>query len=137
LSSPTEADDITQEALASAWRLRSRFDESRGSARSWLLMLTVNEVRRHRRRSRQVPPPYPEIPDDGAADVLADLDLRAAIGLLTMRQQTAVAAYYYLDLPVDEVAVVMDCSPGTVKSTLAAARERLHALLQKDTDDAS
>jgi hypothetical protein len=23
-----------------------------------------------------------------------------------MRQQTAVAAYYYLDLPVDEVAVV-------------------------------
>ena len=102
-----------------------------------MLTLTADQVRRLRRRNWRVPPPQREVPDAGAVDAHADLDLRAAIKQLTHRQQLAVTAYYYLDLAVDDVAAVMACSPGTVKSTLAAARDRLHALLKEDTDDAS
>jgi RNA polymerase sigma factor (sigma-70 family) len=132
LTSAAEADDIVQEALTSAWRLTERFDERKGSARTWLLTLTADQVRQHRRRTRRVPTPVGTSPDEGAFDVQADVDLRAAIRKLTQRQQLAVAAYYYLDLAVDDVAAVMACSPGTVKSTLAAARERLHLLLKED-----
>jgi RNA polymerase sigma-70 factor (ECF subfamily) len=44
----------------------------------------------------------------------------------------AVELHYYLDLPVNDIAQVMRCSPGTVKSTLADARARLLQHLGKD-----
>ena len=68
-------------------------------------------------------------------DPRVDLDLRAAIRDLTERQQVAVAAYYYLDLAVEDVAAIMGCSAGTVKSTLADARARLRALLTEGDSD--
>jgi DNA-directed RNA polymerase specialized sigma24 family protein len=40
--------------------------------------------------------------------------------------------YYHLGLPVADVAAVMACSPGTVKSTLADARLRLRRELGED-----
>ena len=65
------------------------------------------------------------------ADV-PDLDLRSALRRLTGRQRLAVELYYYAGLPVAECALVMSCAEGTVKSTLAAARERLRADLEGD-----
>jgi RNA polymerase sigma-70 factor (ECF subfamily) len=69
----------------------------------------------------------------GAAETSLDgaaaLDLTRAVRQLSARQRLAVSLYYYLDLPVAEVAVAMSCSPGTVKSTLSDARHRLQELL--------
>ena len=42
--------------------------------------------------------------------------------------------HYFVGLTVDETAAVMDCSTGTVKSTLFDARTRLRALLGDDDD---
>ena len=50
------------------------------------------------------------------------------------RQQLAVHLHYFLGLTVDEAAAVMDCTPGTVKSTLFDARSRLRAVLGDDDD---
>ena len=38
--------------------------------------------------------------------------------------------YYFLGLPVAEAAAVMNCSEGTVKSTLADARAKLRPVLE-------
>ena len=62
----------------------------------------------------------------------ADVDLRAALQKLTDRQRAAVALHYYLGVPVADVAEVLGCAPGTVKSTLSDARGRLRALLGED-----
>jgi RNA polymerase sigma-70 factor (ECF subfamily) len=67
-----------------------------------------------------------------ADTVPAQLDLSVALARLSERQRLAVALHYYLGLPVAEAAVVMACSPGTVKSTLSDARARLRAILGDD-----
>jgi DNA-directed RNA polymerase specialized sigma24 family protein len=99
-----DPDDIVQEALIRAWKKRSSFDPARGSARTWLLALT------------------------------ADLDLRRAIAGLSARQRQAVLLVYYVDLSVAEAARTMNCSEGTVKSTLSDARARLAKLLEDGND---
>jgi len=48
-------------------------------------------------------------------------------------QQLAVELHYYVGLSIAEVAAVMRCSDGTVKSTLSDARKRMLPALQEVT----
>lgn len=52
-------------------------------------------------------------------------EVEREVALLPPRQRAAVALYYVLGLPVQECAAAMQCRPGTVKSLLFHARERL------------
>ncbi|MDQ1724231.1 MAG: hypothetical protein QOG52_1259 [Frankiaceae bacterium] len=124
-----DREDVVQDALALAWRKRDRFDASRGSARSWLLALVADQARKsHRRAARR--PRSVTLPDlDSGGQVECSVDVERAIRRLSVRQKLAVDLYYFLDLPVAEVAAVMGCSEGTAKSTLADARTRLHDYL--------
>lgn len=124
----SDVDDVVQEALASAWRQRDRFDPGRGSARTWLLTLTADQARRLHRRALRVPVPMSDVPVAGS-DELPDPDLDRAVRALPSRQRLAVELFYYLGLPVSEVAPVMGCAEGTVKSTLADARVRMRRTL--------
>jgi RNA polymerase sigma factor (sigma-70 family) len=120
-----DAEDVVQEAVTTAWRKWDRFDASRGTPRAWLLSLTADHARRHWRRMASLPMPIAEIEPAPHAESSPDLDLRAEVIKLRGQQRLAVELYYYLDLPVSEVAQVMRCSEGTVKSTLSDARARL------------
>jgi RNA polymerase sigma-70 factor (ECF subfamily) len=125
-----DGDDVLQEALSAAWRKRGQFDATRGTARNWLLAIVADQAYKGRRRLR----PTSDLEDVAvdAHDASVDVDLRAALGRLTPRQRTAVALHYYLGLPVADVADVLGCSAGTVKSTLSDSRHRLRALLGED-----
>ena len=46
-----------------------------------------------------------------------------------------VGLHYYVDLPVDEVAAVLGLASGTVKSTLADARERIRRHLTREESE--
>ncbi len=116
-------EDALQEALAAAWRKRTQFDASRGNARNWLLAIVADQAMKGRRRHRLVEP-LRDLADE-STDSDADLDLRRALSRLTVRQRTAVTLHYYLGLPVAEVADILGCSAGTVKSTLSDSRARL------------
>ena len=132
---PDEAwEDVLQEALAAAWRKRGQFDSRRGSLRVWLLAIVADQAHKQRRRTR----PALELADAPAprADPDTDVDLHAALARLSDRQRTTLTLYYYVGLPVAEVAEVLGCRPGTVKSTLADARRRLRDLLGEDYRDA-
>ena len=68
----------------------------------------------------------------------AELDpgLWDAVHALSLRQREAIVLRYVLDLEQHEIADAMGVSPGTVASTLHAARARLHAALGgADPDD--
>lgn len=130
------ADDVLQEALASAWRSRHRFDARRGTPRAWLLAIVANEAHEYRRavgKNRQV---GAEVPADQHAGRTADealaLDVTAALERLSHRQRAVVALHYYLGFSVADCSEVLGCSDGTVKSTLSDARRRLRAILGED-----
>lgn len=121
------ADDLVQECLARAWTKRDQFDGARGSARGWLFAIMADRPRRRWRRRERTPSIDRRELDPGASTDRATgrIDLRRAVDALPARQRTAVTLHYYLDLSVAEVADVMRCSVGTVKSTLHDARKRL------------
>lgn len=132
LVGPQESDDVVQDALALAWRTWSRFDPARGSARSWLLALVADQARKaHRWRLRR-DRPVPLTVTDSQPPTEPAVDIERALAGLSARQRLAVDLYYYLDLPVADVAAVMGCAEGTAKSTLADARSRLRDLLGDD-----
>lgn len=124
-------EDVVQEALSTAWRKWAAFDPARGSPRSWLLALVADRARKWRRwhlRGARVLP----APDQSGPGPERAVDLERALARLTGRQKLAIDLYYYLDLPIRDVAAVMGCSGGTAKSTLADARRRLHIYLGDD-----
>jgi RNA polymerase sigma factor (sigma-70 family) len=103
------------------------FDQRRGSATSWLLALTVHQARKARRRS--VVQQRTLLAEPEHAPSARDLDVEHALDRLSRRQRIAVELYYFLGLPVKEIAAVMSCSEGTVKSTMSDARRRLRTIL--------
>jgi RNA polymerase sigma factor (sigma-70 family) len=125
-------EDVLQEALTTAWRKRAKFDAERGSARNWLLALTADQARKAHRRSIRQPKSLLIDAPGKASTQDRDVDIERAIGRLSNRQKLAVDLYYYLGLPVADVARVMQCAEGTVKSTLADARARLRNELGED-----
>jgi RNA polymerase sigma factor (sigma-70 family) len=129
LTSAADSDDVVQEALVRAWRKRSKYDETRGTAQSWLLAIVADRARRHRTRTRATG----ELIDLPALrpDVERGLDLDHAIADLPKRQRLAVELHYLIGLDVRECAAVMGCSDGTVKSTLFDARAKLRGVLEE------
>jgi RNA polymerase sigma factor (sigma-70 family) len=61
-------------------------------------------------------------------------DLRRALAGLTTRQRAVLVLRYWEDLPEYEVAELLGCSVGTVKSTASRALAHLRARLTAQTD---
>jgi RNA polymerase sigma factor (sigma-70 family) len=125
-----DCDDLVQDALIRAWRRRETFRPDRGSIKSWLIAILLDQARRRRTRLRDLRLPHMSSeralgPDDGDR-----LDVEDAIRRLPMRQRQVVTMFYLADLPIDEVAAVLSLRPGSVKAHLARARETLRTLLE-------
>jgi RNA polymerase sigma-70 factor (ECF subfamily) len=122
LAGPDGADDLLQDTLGRAWDKRGQFDPQRGTPRAWLFAIMADRARRIRRLTpRPLELRLSADPLTGGADVIG-IDVRRAVAALPRRQRVAVTLHYYLDLPIAEVAQLMGCSTGTVKSTLHDAR---------------
>jgi RNA polymerase sigma factor (sigma-70 family) len=122
-------EEIAQEALARVWA-RWRYVSRLDSPEAWAYRVAINLSRsRHRRlvaerralaRTQTSEQHSPNDPVDAIA-------VRQAVAALPERQRAAVVLRYFLDLPVAEVAEIMRCAPGTVKSLTSQAIEHLRA----------
>lgn len=59
--------------------------------------------------------------------------LAQALRKIPMNEQIIVELAYWEGCTMDEIAVILDIPPGTVRSRVGRARERLNRLLQADT----
>jgi RNA polymerase sigma-70 factor (ECF subfamily) len=120
-----EAEEVTQEAFAVAYGRRAKVSRA-DSPEAWIRTVVVNLARRRGRRratlDRIMHRQVEDEPDDGVGE---HLDLHAAIRTLGHEFQAVVVLHYLADLPVDDVASILDIPVGTVKSRLSRARTAL------------
>lgn len=130
------AEDLAQDALLQAnrnWATVASLDRPGTWVRRVALNRSSNEGRRQRReraaisRLRTDPPAEVVIPT-------ADDQLWARVRSLPAAQRDATIMRYVDDLPLADIATVLGCSDGTVKTHLQRARHTLAAHLSTDSD---
>lgn len=127
-----DVEDLQQETWLRVVRAADRFDPSRRFS-TWLFQIALNLVRDRQRR----PPPEPvdvgELPlpaSDLRPATDAGLDAARLLAALPNAQREAVVLRYCHDLSEDEVASILGCPRGTVKSRLHHAMKRLVGLVR-------
>jgi RNA polymerase sigma-70 factor (ECF subfamily) len=126
-----DAQDVAQEAFARAWQ---RWDSVRGydSPEAWVRRVATNlatsRLRRNRTaraaRRRLAGDPIPEISLDTVA-------LVAGLRTLRERQRVVLVLHYLADLPVNQIALELQCPVGSVKAWLARGRDALAAAMSE------
>lgn len=140
LNDSFEAGDILNEVFLEVWRSAGRF-EGRSKATTWIFGIAYYKTMdRLRRRNREILVEPQELdradesPDQ--AEALAALEegdhLRFCLDKLAPRQRAVVELAFFEDLSYQEIAKIVDCPEGTVKSRVYHAKEALrHCLAQR------
>ncbi|MGJ0391316.1 MAG: sigma-70 family RNA polymerase sigma factor [Methylocystis sp.] len=128
------ADDLVQETLVKAWGSLGSFSEGTNLT-AWLFTILRNiYYSEFRRRRRETPDPDGEI----AARLVAPesqnahmefLDFREALQKLPLDQREALILVAAQGMSYEEAAEICGCAPGTMKSRVNRARNRLAELM--------
>jgi RNA polymerase sigma-70 factor (ECF subfamily) len=127
------AEDLAQEALVQAesdWNRVAVLDSPGTWVRRVALNRSLNE-RRRRGRERGAVGRLTTVRFDASCDVgeVDDDVVWAAVRVLPLAQRQAVVLRYVDDLPLTQIAEVMGCREGTVKTHLQRGRTALGDLL--------
>jgi RNA polymerase sigma-70 factor (sigma-E family) len=140
---PAEAEDLVQEcllAVARRWPRVRKMDHPHAYARRVLINLALDGAKRRTRYRQEL------IGDESAtlwarADESSDYRLNAvgvraelieALGTLPPRQRAVLVLRYFEDLSEAQVAELLGCSVGTVKSSASRGLARLQAALSPE-----
>ena len=138
---PADAEDLVQETYLRAFRFSHRFQPGT-HLRAWLFQILRNTfLTFYRVREREAPvaedgvpewdaPMFHDAPEDDGTAMDAHTDLERAMRRLPEEFRTVLLLAEVEGLPLEEVARVMACPVGTVKSRIFRAKERLRGLLR-------
>ena len=151
--SPTEAEDLTQEAFLKIYRNLSSFDASKGGFSTWVTTLTRNLLVDNYRRTRMErvsdsldesygededgPTKAERLADGGKSQEqhVAGLELRtqiqAALKQVSPELREAVILRDLEDMDYKEIADILGVPQGTVKSRISRGRAELARLLKR------
>lgn len=133
----TRSEDCVQEAFLRAWKRWPRLEgeDPVGWVRTVAWRLCVSDWRSAQRLRRTLT--RMRLADETAPDTSAGSPLTNTLGLLDtlpIDQRRVAVLYYVEDLPVDDIAALLNVPPGTVKSRLSRSREALRRCLAADPD---
>ncbi len=129
LRNPHEAEDAVQDAAFKAWRRIRQLNEA-ASARAWFLAIVANQCRSVRRtrwwsvlRLPHVEPVERDFDTDRT-------DIDRALARLPEEDRLALFLHFYLDLPFEEVGVVLGLSAAGAKTRVYRAAKKLRPDLE-------
>jgi RNA polymerase sigma-70 factor (ECF subfamily) len=138
-----DAEDVVQEVFSQAWTQAKRYDATRGSVVSWLLMMSrsraIDRLRARRAKPDSAPLPHDtavvELPDpavgakQGVLTAESAAALRATLSALPLIQRVAIELAYFEGLTQTQIAERLEQPLGTVKSRVRTGLLKLREAL--------
>jgi RNA polymerase sigma-70 factor, ECF subfamily len=147
LDEPAEAEDVAQDVFIAAL---DALDSYRGDSalKTWLFSITVNVCRKRwrQRKARErllqvLKSVFPTLgtrsvqPETALVAQESQAELWQAVGQLGEKYQFPLILFYEHEMPVAEIAQILDIPVGTVLSRLHTARVRLAVILRQAADE--
>lgn len=129
-----EASDIYQETVYKAFISIHKLKKTK-YFKTWITKILINNINDNFRESSKV-----VLMDDkeylincnDCTDIESNIDLYKAIDSLSGKHKTAIILRYIQDMPIKDVAKVMECSENTVKSYIHRALKSLKINLMEE-----
>lgn len=145
LGSPSDAEDVVQEAFLNVWRAAATFRRERSTARSWILSIVHHRAidKLRGRKSRVQPVALEEgmnVPDSAnvwreVANNLNGEDVRQALQTLPPEQRQTIELAYFQGYTHSQISEVMNVPLGTVKGRMRIGLHKLKSLLEGSTTE--
>jgi RNA polymerase sigma-70 factor (ECF subfamily) len=132
------AEDVTQEAFISIWRSGARFDQARGSVRSWMLSIVRNRaIDALRSRAGKAPKlnfdddeileqrPSGQLTEDEAMRRETAGEVRGALVELPAEQSKVIELAYFGGFSQSEISRMLGLPLGTVKGRMRLGLEKI------------
>lgn len=129
--SPSDAEDILQEVLLTLFTSAPSF-ESQEHEKRWLIRVTLNKGKNHRRSLLRRPILPLEEADGYISQEPDHRALREAVAALPRNQRRAVDLYYYEGYSTSEIAAILNAKEATVRTWLRRGRQKLKEYLSEE-----
>lgn len=133
-----DAEELVQDAFVCAF---NHLDSFLGNASfvTWISRIAYRQAVSHLRRKHikyieideQTPLTDTDI-DEAMADCRRTEQLRRAIDMLKPDEKTLITLYYYDNMPVKDMAYIMDMKAASVATRLHRIRRKLYIIMKKD-----
>lgn len=107
--------------------------------KTWVIRITINKcydiISKHKLNNEKTIKMQSNILDfqsDFDNNVIAKTDLEMAMNLLEEDLKIVTVLYYYNDMSISDISMVLNIPKGTVKSRVFRAREKLYHVLNKE-----
>jgi RNA polymerase sigma-70 factor (ECF subfamily) len=135
--------DISQETWLAVWKSLPRL-RSPETFRAWLYQIarqrTLLDLRRNAKHQRgrkdEITAEDVPAPESAIEESIDLTELRRMVDRLCSRWREVIVLRYVAELSIEEIALAIGCSAGTVKSRLYYARQELKRLLAGGRDHA-
>lgn len=131
VNTDNDAADAIQEAILNAYRNLYQLRDP-AYFRTWLIRILINECRKIAKQNSQfvaIGHLLESTAATSSSNVEDRLELNELLDGLELDHREVIALYYIEDIPVKEIAQILDLSEGTVKSRLYRARSKLAAMM--------
>lgn len=140
----TDSEDIVQETFVKVY-LHSGELKNNSGFKAWMMQILVRTAyRMGKKESREFPDEETVARMENRTEIssleqVMQLEERrkinAVIRQLPIKQRTVVILFYYNECSVSEIAKLLGCLEGTVKSRLHTARKKMKLILEQEKEE--
>ncbi len=139
LKDPVDAAEILNEVMVEVWRCAERF-EGRSKARTWVMGITHHKIvdqlrRRGRHKTEEIDPDIPDENTSVVLDAIVSAEnarfIRFCMEKLSDAHRQVVHLTFFEDFSYPEIAQILNCPLGTLKTRMFHAKQLLKKCLAR------